>query len=318
LLAYPDRVARRRGPSDATGVMVGGRGVRLAPGSTVRDAELFVALDPRERRRQGTVEAEVTIASAVRLEWLEELFPTSLRRERSARFDETRQRAVGVAALWYRDLLVREERTVALDAGEASATLAAALKDRAAELFRADEAAAEWLARLALVRRWVPESGLPDFDDGVLAELLATACAGKRTVEELTRAGLVPLLRGRLTHTQGRLLDEQAPERLVLPSGQRAKLAYDPSPERPPVLAARLQELFGWTETPRIVAGRVAVLLHILGPNFRPVQITDDLRSFWTRTYFQVRKDLRARYPRHAWPEDPLSARAAARPGRKP
>jgi ATP-dependent helicase HrpB len=120
-----------------------------------------------------------------------------------------------------------------------------------------------------------------------------------------------------LTHAQGRLLDEQAPERLLVPSGHRARLEYAPSPDRPPVLAARLQELFGWTETPRVAAGRVAVVLHILGPNFRPVQITDDLRSFWASTYFQVRKDLRARYPRHAWPDDPLTARAEAKSGRK-
>ena len=128
--------------------------------------------------------------------------------------------------------------------------------------------------------------------------------------------GLVPLLRGRLTHAQGRLLDEQAPEALTVPSGQP-----DPAvvpPDRPPVLAVRLQELFGWTETPRVAGGRLAVVLHLLGPNFRPVQITDDLRSFWATTYFQVRKDLRARYPKHSWPDDPLTARAEAKGRRKP
>ena len=83
------------------------------------------------------------------------------------------------------------------------------------------------------------------------------------------------------------------------------------------MLAVRLQELFGWTETPRVAGGRVAVVLHLLGPNFRPVQITDDLRSFWATTYFQVRKDLRARYPKHAWPEDPLTAKPEAKGGRR-
>jgi ATP-dependent helicase HrpB len=122
-------------------------------------------------------------------------------------------------------------------------------------------------------------------------------------------------LRGRLTHAQNRLLDEQAPEALTVPSGQRIRLTY--TPDRPPLLAARLQELFGWTETPRVAGGRVPVVLHLLGPNFRPVQITDDLRSFWSTTYFQVRKDLRARYPRHAWPDDPLTARAEAKGRRK-
>jgi len=84
------------------------------------------------------------------------------------------------------------------------------------------------------------------------------------------------------------------------------------------VLAVRLQELFGWADTPRVAMGRVPIVLHLLGPNFRPVQITDDLRSFWATTYFQVRKDLRARYPKHAWPEVPGSARAEAKGRSRP
>src|SRR5262249_57292775 len=105
---------------------------------------------------------------------------------------------------------------------------------------------------------------------------------------------------------QARELREGAPDSLAIPSGRRVRLVYETG--RPPVLAARLQELFGWTETPRVARGRVPVVLHILGPNYRPVQVTDDLRSFWTTTYFQVRKDLRGRYPKHSWPDDPLTA----------
>jgi ATP-dependent helicase HrpB len=316
VLAYPDRVVRRRGPSDATGVMVGGRGVRLSPESVVREAEFFVALDPREQRRGGTREALVGIASALRVEWLEELFPASLRRERAAQLDEARQRVIGVNTLWYRDLLLREDRSAPLDPETASATLAEALRPRAEEFFHRDEAAAQWLARLELIRRAMPEVAWPDFDDRALGELLAGACAGKRSVEEVGRVPLVPLLRGRLTFAQGRMLDDLAPEALTVPSGQRIRLSY--AIDRPPVLAVRLQELFGWTETPRVAAGRVAVVLHLLGPNFRPVQITEDLGSFWATTYFQVRKDLRARYPKHSWPEDPLTAKAEAKGRRSP
>jgi ATP-dependent helicase HrpB len=116
-----------------------------------------------------------------------------------------------------------------------------------------------------------------------------------------------------LTYAQNQRLDEQAPEALTVPSGSRIRLRYERG--RPPVLAVRLQELFGWSETPRIAAGRVPVVLHLLGPNFRPVQITDDLGSFWSSTYHQVRKDLRARYPKHAWPEDPWTARAESKGG---
>src|SRR5271170_4346304 len=99
---------------------------------------------------------------------------------------------------------------------------------------------------------------------------------------------------------------ESAPPTITVPSGRQVRLTYEVG--RPPVLAVRLQELFGWTETPRLARGRVPVLLHLLGPNNRPVQITNDLRSFWTTTYHQVRKDLRGRYPKHAWPEDAFHA----------
>ena len=101
-----------------------------------------------------------------------------------------------------------------------------------------------------------------------------------------------------------------------MPTGHRIKLKYS-SADGQPVLAVRLQELFGMTETPRVAGGRVAVRLHLLGPNYRPVQITDDLQSFWKTTYFQVRKDLRVRYPKHSWPDDPLTAAPQAKGGRR-
>ena len=123
--------------------------------------------------------------------------------------------------------------------------------------------------------------------------------------------GLANAVRGRLFYPLDRVLDEDAPDAIAVPSGNRIRLDY--SANGPPVLAVRLQELFGWTQTPRVVQGRVPVRLHLLGPNYRPVQVTDDLTNFWATTYFQVRKDLRARYPKHSWPEDPLSATAEAR-----
>jgi ATP-dependent helicase HrpB len=104
----------------------------------------------------------------------------------------------------------------------------------------------------------------------------------------------------------------EAPERILVPSGNRITLAYEPG--KPPVLAVRIQEIFGLRETPRIADGRVPVLLHLLAPNMRPQQVTSDLASFWRTTYAEVRKDLRRRYPKHAWPEDPTTAVPQRRP----
>jgi ATP-dependent helicase HrpB len=146
-------------------------------------------------------------------------------------------------------------------------------------------------------------------------EIFSEMCRGKRSLEEVQRVSPMPILMSRLTYPLDRLLDEHAPTTIQVASGSRIKVQY--SMGQPPVLAVRLQELFGWTDTPRIAGGRVPVVLHLLGPNFRPVQITNDLRSFWARTYFQVRKDLRVRYPKHSWPEDPLSAKPQAKGGRR-
>jgi ATP-dependent helicase HrpB len=311
LLAYPDRVCRRRASDPAAGVMVGGQGVRLAAESVVKQPEFFLALDARQDERSVKREALVRVASGIEAEWLEELFPQEIRRERSAVFDESRGRVVGRGQTWYRDLLLHEDDDAAVDPRKAAEVLGAAVRPMAADWFARDKAAGNFLARVALLRQYMPEHPWPAFDAAELGEVLAEACAGKRGLDELRRVPLAAALASRLGYPLDRLLNQHAPEALVVPSGSRIGLDY--SAGSAPVLAVRLQEVFGWTDTPRVANGRVPVLLHLLGPNYRPVQITNDLRSFWSTTYFQVRKDLRIRYPKHAWPEDPLSAKAEAK-----
>ena len=187
ILAYPDRVVRRRGSED-TGVMVGGRGVRLGRDSIVRDGELFLALDPREERRRGTLELQVSIASIVELAWLEELVPELLRRERATVFDPGRQRVVGVTRLWYQDLLLREDASQTVDPGVASATLAAALREQAALLFREDPAAATWLARFEFLSQAVPELEWPEIGESAFASMLEQLCQGRTRVDEIRQA----------------------------------------------------------------------------------------------------------------------------------
>ena len=307
LFAYPDRVCRRRANDAAAGAIVGGGGVRLAPESAVRQGEFFLAVDLRHDPYSATREAAVRVASRLEPAWLGEAFPGSVRRERTAEYDAARGRVVGVVRTWYRDLVIAEEPNAAVDPAVAGEVLAAALRPRAAELVAADEAAARLLARLALLRSHLPQHAWPSVDP---AEVVAEASIGRRSLDEVRR-GLADSIRNRLVYPIDRVLEEQAPEAIAVPSGNRIKLDYPAV--GPPVLAVRLQELFGWTATPRVAGGRVAVLLHLLGPNYRPVQVTDDLANFWANTYFQVRKDLRARYPKHKWPDDPLSATAEAK-----
>ena len=314
LAAYPDRVARRRstGPRETRGVMVGGRGVRLAESSAVRDAELFLCVELDRGRSGERSEALVRQASAIEAEWLP---AESLRTADEAAFDPERERVVGYRRTTYRDLVIAEAEC---DPGpeEAARLLAAAAGEtleRALPLGERDVAA--FLERVRSLRQWMPELALPAFDGDELRALLPGLAAGKRSFAELRRAPLLPILKGSLDHRQLKALERHAPSHLAVPSGSRVRLRYEAG--KPPVLAVRIQELFGLRDTPAVAGGRVPVVLHLLAPNHRPQQVTRDLQSFWRRTYPEVRKELRARYPRHAWPEDPLAAEPERRPQRR-
>jgi ATP-dependent helicase HrpB len=316
LFAYPDRVCRRRASDPSAGVMTGGSGVRLDSESVVRQGEFFLALDARHDPRSPTSEAQVRIASAIDVSWLQELFPQFITREKKLEYDEARQRVSASTLVRYRDLVISEETNVAVDRDEASRVFMESIRPRAAEIFGANESASQLLLRVEFLRKHMPEHAWPVFDAAMLGEILEEIGVGKRSIEEIMRLNLAEALESRLVYPLSDLLRQHAPVAVQVPTGNQIRLEYRASGEAP-ILEVRLQEVFTWQETPRIAGGRVAVLLHLLGPNYRPVQITSDLKSFWKTTYFQVRKDLRVRYPKHSWPEDPLTALPVAKGGRR-
>ena len=241
LNAYPDRVCRRREKDPAAGAIVGGGGVRLAPESAVRRGDFFLAVDLRHDPWSATREATVRVASLLEPEWLAETFPGSVRRERGAEYDAERERVVGFVRTWYRDLIIADEPNAAVDVTTAGLALAAALRSKAVELFAADEAVASLLARVGLLRAHLSQHPWPTFDEAELGDVLAEACDGKRSLEEMRRGGaLANGLRNRLAYPMDRVLEEQAPDGIVVPSGNRIRLEY--ASNGPPVLAVRLQE----------------------------------------------------------------------------
>jgi ATP-dependent helicase HrpB len=309
LAAYSDRLARRREPGSPKSVMVGGRGVVLARESAVTDAELFccVELDA------GKSEALVRQASAVEREWLD---PSALRTESRCGLDERSGRVVALRRTLFADLVLDEVETGEVDDELAARALSeAAARDLPRWLPLAEPETAQFLARVRSLRGWLPELELPAFDDAELAALLPEHALGARSLAELKKRDLAAFLRSKLTWEQQLTLEREAPEMLPVPSGSRIRLTYEPG--RPPVLAARIQELFGLAETPRVARGRVGVLLHLLAPNHRPQQVTDDLASFWNGAYHTIKAELRRRYPRHAWPDDPWNAAPERRPKRR-
>jgi len=300
--AFPDRLACQRPGSQDRGTLVGGRGVRLKA-SRVRGEPFLLAIDLHD----AGGEAEVRLASAVERAWLDEEPAASANlatREDLLWHPSRRQVEARLRTSWL-DLALEETPTAITDPAAAASILA---REAAADLARitpaADSAAGSFLARLRWLASALPELALPPLDDAALAALLPELCHGLRSFAELAAADWLSRLHAHVGHERVGEIERLAPTH-VEAKGRRHRLVYEPG--KSPVLAARIQDLLGVRETPRVAGGRLPVLLHLLAPNQRPQQVTDDLAGFWQRTYPQVRKELRRRYPKHAWPEDPLA-----------
>ena len=275
--AYADRVARRREPGSGRLLLASGRGARLARESGVREAEFLVALDVAASDADPAAEPLVRLASRVEPEWL---VPTARGIEHA--FDRASGRVRAIERAWYGRLPLAE-RPVETDADQAAELLVAELRRRA-----------PGAATDALLRR--ARFAAVEID---VEEARRKACRGRDGLPEFE-------LRDWLPQDVRRRIDAAAPERLGVPSGRDVALDYrdDGSVHA----AVKLQELFGLAETPRVGPSRVPVTFDLLAPNGRPVQTTRDLESFWRTTYPEVRRELRGRYPKHPWPEDPWTA----------
>jgi ATP-dependent helicase HrpB len=324
LAGFPDRVALQRRPGSLRYRMVGGRGAVLEEGSPAEGAPLLLAVSLRAARRGARAEHRITRAIALDPDQL------TLRQTRQLRFDSEREAVIAQRTTRYRDLVLRTQPAVEPpDSTEVAALLTAEALARPVRALQLNREAQELLDRVRFLAHHMPELGWPNWSD--LGALLPELCHGRRSFAELRSVDWSRELRGRLGGAQLSALEREAPERCPVPSGSTVRLRYPDTggiveggwagaeggaePE-PPVLAARIQQLFGMRQTPRLARGRVAVLVHLLAPNQRPAQVTRDLESFWATTYQQVRKDLRGRYPKHAWPEDPSTAVPEDRPRR--
>nr|WP_234009223.1 ATP-dependent helicase C-terminal domain-containing protein [Deinococcus sp. NW-56] len=280
----------------------GGQGARLPEGDALAGAPaLAVAhLDA------GTGEGRIYLAAPLdpaaleaRAEWQDAVRWDA----RTGALVAARERRVGALVLDSRPL--RD-----LPHGERVAALAGAIRAEGLHLLTFSPEAEQLRARVESLRQWRPDEDWPDLSDSGLLETLegwlGPSLTGVRTRDELGRVNLLPALQALLPWPLPARLDDLAPTHLPVPSGSRVRLAYRPDGS-PPILAVKLQELFGLAETPAVNGGRTPVLLHLLSPAGRPVQVTQDLRSFWNSSYFEVRKDLRGRYPKHPWPDDPWS-----------
>lgn len=308
--AFPDRIAQRRSGSGDRYLLASGRGARLGPRSAVPRPELLVAAGVRGLAGD---EAEITLAAALSREELIVCRPDVREWRRAARWDEAEGRVVGREVQGCGALVLRE-RPAAVSDAEARELLLDWLRRAGPGVLPWTEEARQYRGRLACLRRNFPDAGWPEVSDTALQEdidaWLGPWLAGVRSRQELARLKLADALAG-WVGGRGREVERLAPERLAVPSGSRIRLDYTAGEQ--PVLAAKLQELFGLAATPCVADGRQPVLIHLLSPAGRPLAVTADLRSFWDSVYPEVRREMRGRYPRHPWPDDPWSAEATRR-----
>ena len=308
--AFPDRVARQDPNNPRRYSLSNGRGASLHQNTLLYGEPWLIALDLRFEERDSLILAAAPFDSDL----LERDFTARCVRERVVRWNRD-TRAVEAFEEQRFAALVLERRSVPAKPEDALPALLAAVREAGLDSLPWSDHAHALRARIAFLREACPELDLPNLSDSALLasldDWLAPALAGKTRLDSLSAQSLGEALASRLDYAQRRALDEHAPESLRVPSGNERTLHYESG--KPPVLAVKLQELFGLADTPRIAKGRVGVTLHLLSPAQRPIQVTQDLRGFWERTYPEVKKELKGRYPRHPWPDDPWSATPTAR-----
>jgi ATP-dependent helicase HrpB len=300
--AFSDRLGRKKPNGEI--LLAGGGAAQLADSSGVRDAELLVALDIEYRSDRG--QPLIRLASKVDPNWLLDLFPERLDSRDGVEWNRAAERVESVSALTFDGFVIEESRSGTVDAEQAARLLA----EKAVEAGLAQFAGADELE--TLFGRWrfaAAHGGPPVPDEEAQRMALTSACYGSKSFAELRGVlgdgGLNRVLLDGLPAAQRELVGRLAPERIQLPNGRQAKVTYVDG--QPPSVASRLQDFFGMRETPRVAGGRINVVVQLLAPNYRPVQMTQDLAGFWERLYPQVRKELSRRYPRHSWPENPLA-----------
>jgi ATP-dependent helicase HrpB len=301
LTGFPDRVGKRRAPKSSEIVFAGGGSGTLAAASSVIEPELVVAVDVGEVGARGQAsKVQIRRASAIDASWLLDLYIDRVAERDELVWNAQKERVERVVQMTYDGLPIDESRQPARGDHGAAELVAKQALAAGIEKFVDKDALAQWRARVALVATIVPDIIAPTDDH--LAEVLARACEGSTSFADLRQMGLLALLDAQLADKRP-FVDKLAPTHLQL-GRRRAQIHYEL--DQAPWVASRMQDFFGLARAPAIGDGRIPLVLHLLAPNQRPVQVTTDLPGFWVKHYPALRKQLMRRYPKHQWPEDPL------------
>jgi ATP-dependent helicase HrpB len=302
LVAFPDHLARRLDDASLRCALVHGRRGTLARESAVK-APLFVAAEIREVQSGGGKERNLNVilnlATAVKEEWLQELFPQDLSESRNVVYDATLRRVVARVEKRFRDLTLAESGAAEPPTDEAAAILACEVAAGRLSLQQWDDSVEHWILRVNRLREWMPELELPAIGEADRIVMIEHICHGAASYNEIKNRPVLPVVKSWLSRQQQSWIDEYAPERIQLPRGRMVKVLY--TADRPPTIAARIQDLYGIADALRIADRRIALRIEILAPSNRPVQVTENMAAFWRDTYPQLKQQLQRRYPKHEW-----------------
>ena len=241
----------------------------------------------------------LSLATAIEASWLRELFPDDTASQSRVFYDAATRRVYAEEQLRFRELALEQRRVDPPPLDEAARLLAAEVMEGRLVLHEWNHGVDQWILRLKLLGQWCPEFELPPITDDDRRHLIEQLCHGAFSYKEIKDKPVQPLVQSWLSDAQRALLEQHAPERLELPKGRKPKVHYEASGL--PFIAVRIQELYEVKQTPKIALGRTPVLVHILAPNLRPVQITQDLSGFWKTHYPRLKSELQRKYPKHEW-----------------
>ena len=300
LIGFSDRVAHRLDQGTLRCELVHNRRGVLARESVVQHANLFVAAEVREvEGKDEEVRTILSLATAIESQWLRELFPDDIEADLKVQFDPAQKRVVAAELSRFRGLALSARRVEPPPAEAAARLLADEVVAGHLVLKEWDHTIEQWILRLNLLSKWCPDFELPPITDEDRRHLIEQVCHGAIGYKDIKDREVRAVVQSWLSHAQRELLDKHAPERLSLANGRTPKVSYEAS--NPPHIAMRIQELYDVMQTPKIAMGRVPVLVHILTPGMKPVQVTQDLANFWREHYPRVKSELQRRYPKHEW-----------------
>jgi ATP-dependent helicase HrpB len=308
--AYPDRIAARRPGQRERFQLAGGRGAFLPPGDPLAASHYLVAAQLDAGRKEG----RIFLAAQVDPAELRSCQPGLFHWREEVGWDDAQQRVTALRRQYLGNLVISELNLPKADAEQILQAMTEGIRRMGLDALPWSPEARRLQARINCLREWQQEGNWPCLEDGhLLADLgwLAPYLGGITRRDQLRQLDLTAIFSAMLSYQQRQELERAAPDRLEVPSGSRIRIDYRPG--EAPVLAVRLQEMFGLQQTPAICHGRIKLLLHLLSPARRPMQITADLAGFWQRSYPEVKKELKGRYPKHHWPDDPLAAPPTAR-----